>query len=72
MLSCFNEYFRVVVIKVSPCVENQPCVFCCGDYAHRDSPPLHKRTENYSETCAVRPTVKIARQNLGVEIFRAG
>jgi hypothetical protein len=58
MLSCFNEYFRVVVIEVSPCVEYQPYVLCCGDHARRNSPPLHKRTENYREICAVRPTVK--------------
>jgi hypothetical protein len=57
------------VIKVSPCVEYQSCVLCCGDYAHQNSPPLHKHTENYSENCAVRPTAKTARQNFGVGIF---
>jgi hypothetical protein len=69
VLSCFNEKFRVVVIKISPCVEYQPCVLCCGDHAHRNSRPLHKRTENYSENGAVRPTAKTARQNPGVGIF---
>jgi hypothetical protein len=57
------------VIKVSPCAEYQSCVLCCGDYAHQNSPPLHERTENYSENCAVRPTAKTARQNLGVGFF---
>jgi hypothetical protein len=37
------------VIKISPCVEYQPCGLCCEDHAHRNSPPLHKRTENYSK-----------------------
>jgi hypothetical protein len=58
------------VIKISPCVEYQPCVLCCGDNAHRNSPPLHKRTESYSENFSVRPTTKTARQNPGVGIFR--
>jgi hypothetical protein len=24
-------------------------VLCCGDHAHRNSPPLHKRTKNYDK-----------------------
>jgi hypothetical protein len=59
----------VVVTKISFCVEYQPCVVCCGDHAHQNSPPSHKRTENYGESSAVRPTAKTARQNPGVEIF---
>jgi hypothetical protein len=34
-VSLLNECFKFVVIKVSPCVEYQPCVLCCGGYAHQ-------------------------------------
>jgi hypothetical protein len=57
------------VIKVSPCDEYQFWVLCCVDYAHQNSPSLHKHTENFSENCAVRPTAKTARQNLVLEFF---
>jgi hypothetical protein len=67
----FNEKIQVVVTKISPGVEYQPCVLCCGDHGHQNSPPLHKRTQNYGENSAVRPTTKTARQNPGVGIFWA-
>jgi hypothetical protein len=42
---------------------------CCGDHAHRNSPPSHKCTEGYDENSAVWPTAKTARQNPGIRIF---
>jgi hypothetical protein len=57
------------VIKISPCVEYQRCVVCCGDHAPQNSPLLHKRAKNYGRNCAVRPPAKTAKQNLGVGIF---
>jgi hypothetical protein len=57
------------VIKFSLCDEYQSCVSCRGECAHQNSPPVHKRIENCSESCAVQSTAKTARQNLGVGIF---
>jgi hypothetical protein len=59
------------VIEISPCVEYQSCVVCCGDHhAHQNSPPLHKRTKIYGGIYAVRPPAKQLGRTSVLEFFR--